>query len=269
MAGAALGVPVLVGSRGSDLLRIGDPVTRKGTARAVRAAAATLVVSEELKRAAVAMGAPAERVHTIVNGCDRQIFYPADRLEARRELGIDPDAPVLLFVGHLLASKGVPELVEAFRAIRGSQPRAQLAVIGEGALEGTLAAAAVPGMTLVGPKKPAEIARWMAACDVFTLPSHSEGCPNVVLEALACGRPVVGSSAGAIPDLLDEASGILTRAGDAAALRTALEQALERARRGAWDAAEIAAKHGRSWEDTARETLDVCRMVLPSPYWNE
>jgi glycosyltransferase involved in cell wall biosynthesis len=260
MAGRKLGVPVIVGSRGSDLLRIPDRVTRRGTARALRQASAAIVVSGELRREAVALGAPADQVHLVVNGCDRSVFHPADRAAARAALGIDPRARLVLYVGHLLGSKGLNELAAAWRGVRAAVPDASLALIGEGALRPTLAAS--PGLTLLGPRPAREIAQWLAACDLFTLPSHSEGCPNVVIEALACGRPVVGAAVGAIPDLLDETSGLLVPPRDSAALEAALIQALH----SRWDQSVIAAAHARSWEDAAAETLRVCGIVLQLPY---
>jgi glycosyltransferase involved in cell wall biosynthesis len=260
MAGRKLGVPVIVGSRGSDLLRIADGVTRRGTARALRQAAAAIVVSGELRREAISLGAPADRVHLVVNGCDRSVFHQGDRAAARAALGVDPSARLVLYVGHLLASKGLTELASAWSAVRAAVPHAALALIGEGAMRPTLAAS--PGINLLGPRPAREIAQWLAACDVFTLPSHSEGCPNVVIEALACGRPVVGTTVGAIPDLLDETSGLLVAPRDSEALQKALIRALH----SNWDPSAIAAAHARSWQDAAAETLRVCEVVLPLPY---
>ena len=133
-----------------------------------------------------------------------------------------------------------------------------MVLIGEGPLHASLEAANKPGLRLAGPKSAGEIAQWLSACDVFSLPSYSEGCPNVVIEALACGRPVVGSTVGAIPDLVDRTCGVLVSAGKPQELRTGLERALE----SDWDAEAISSRHGRSWRDAAEETLRICQMVL-------
>src|SRR6185437_8672908 len=72
------------------------------------------------------------------------------------------------------------------------------------------------------------IPRWMSAVDVFCLPSRNEGCPNVILEALASGKPVVATRVGGIPELLtDGDNGYLVPAEDPAALAGALAKALE------------------------------------------
>lgn len=110
----------------------------------------------------------------------------------------------------------------------------------------------------VGNQNPDEVARWLAASNVFCLPSYSEGCPNVVIEALACGRPVVASDVGGIPELMDSRCGILVPPRDARQLADALAQALDRP----WNEDEIAGSSRRTWQDMARETLDVCRSVV-------
>ncbi len=80
-----------------------------------------------------------------------------------------------------------------------------------------------------------QVATWMGAADVFCLPSLNEGCPNVVLEALFSGRPVVASRVGGIPEMVNEPNGLLPPAGDALALASALALALDRS----WDAPSL------------------------------
>ena len=72
---------------------------------------------------------------------------------------------------------------------------------------------------MLGRRKSGEVAQWMRAADIFCLPSHSEGCPNVIVEALACGRPIVASNVGGIPELVDEGCGILMAPRDPGKLR--------------------------------------------------
>jgi glycosyltransferase involved in cell wall biosynthesis len=201
------------------------------------------------------LGAPPSRVHTILNGCDRSIFSQQDTVAARRRLGFPEDAELVLFVGHLIRDKGIGDLIEAWERLSGKRRRLRLAFIGEGSMESSLRKLDQERVLLLGPKTAGEVAQWLAACNLLCLPSYSEGCPNVVLEALACGRPVVATTVGAIPDLLDDTCGIQVPPGNARALKNALAEALE----SSWDSSLIARRHGRGWQDAAAETLEVCR----------
>ena len=98
-----------------------------------------------------------------------------------------------------------------------------------------------------------EVAVWMAAADLVTLPSYMEGCPNVILEALACGRPVVATNVGGIPEIMSDECGKLVPPRDSAQLANALASVLDRT----WDASALSAHWGRSWKDVAAELLDI------------
>ena len=107
-----------------------------------------------------------------------------------------------------------------------------------------------------------EVAQWLAACDVFTLPSWQEGTPNVVLEALASGRPVVATRVGGIPDVLpDPQAGRLVPARDAASLADAIAVTIERARRGELAPERMRALGPKSWNESADALADVLRSL--------
>jgi len=263
LAGAELGVPVIVKCLGSDLRVIPDALSRSLVKSTLQRASFVLTTSEDLRRCALHLGATEARTRTIRNGCDSAVFHPTDRLEARRSLGVDADAELVLFVGRLVAVKGIGELLDAVRKLRAKHPKLRVACIGEGVLEQELhSAAADPAIaehvTFLGRKPPEEVARWLAACDLLCLPSYSEGCPNVVLEALFCGRPVVASDVGGVPELVDSGCSILVPPRDSTRLAEAIDVALHRT----WDAAAISRHYGRSWDDVGRETFEVCQTVL-------
>ena len=257
------GLPLVAGARGSDL-RVRDAISRGLTRPVVRAAQRLLVVSEDLGRVAVEnYGADAARIRTIPNGCDASLFHPADRDAARAQLGIAAtDAEVVTYVGRLVAEKGLRELLEAYRTLSVARPRLRLVLVGEGPMREEIVSrlAGDPSLqvTLAGAQPPAEVARWMAASDLVTLPSYSEGHPNVLVEALACGRPVVATPVGGIPEVVDADSGILVPARDAAALAAGLAQALDRR----WDEATLARKFSRDWRQVAEDTLEACEQAL-------
>ncbi|KAF1707362.1 glycosyltransferase [Pseudoxanthomonas sacheonensis] len=256
------GLPLVAGARGSDL-RVRDAVSRALTRPVVNAAQRLLVVSEDLGRvAAENYGADPARIRTIPNGCDASLFHPADRAASRTLLGIAADAEVVTYVGRLVPEKGLRELLDACRTLAAARPRLRLVLVGEGPMREEIATrlAADPSLqvTLAGAQPPAEVARWMAASDLVTLPSYSEGHPNVLVEALACGRPVVATPVGGIPEVVDADSGILVPARDAGALAAGLAQALDRH----WDESALARKFSRDWRQVAEDTLEACEQAL-------
>jgi glycosyltransferase involved in cell wall biosynthesis len=261
--GKELGVPSAVCAIGSDIKRIQDPLTFRLTCKTLREACFVITVSEDLRSCAIRMGASPHAARTVVNGCDRSIFHPAGRAEARTALGVDHNTRLILFVGWLSPTKGLSELLEALNLLIPSYPDVKLACVGEGFYRKTMEERAAAGgiadrLLFTGRLTSTEIARWLAASDVFCLPSHSEGCPNAVIEAIACGRPVVGTRVGGFPDLVSESCGFLVEPRHPAQLANALAEALRRS----WCPERISSQFGRSWEDAAKETWQICRDLL-------
>lgn len=262
-AGRRLGVPVIVRSIGSDIRRIPDAFTRYYTRRTLREAAMVLTASTDLRERAIELGASKDRCRAILNGCDITVFHPMDRLEARRDLQLKTDAEIAVFVGSILPSKGLIDLLGALERLASRRPRLEIYCIGGGPfqkeLETRIKQVGLEGRYhLPGRRTSSQVAQWLAASDLFCLPSHSEGCPNVVIEAIACGRPVLGTNVGGIPELVDDDSGILAPPHSPAKLAEGLDAALSRR----WDPAVISGKYSRSWEQVAQETLAACMSVL-------
>lgn len=256
------GLPLVVGARGSDL-RVRDAVSRRLTRPVLHAAERILVVSEDLGRVAARdYDADPARIRAIPNGCDATIFHPRDRNEARAALGIDADAELLVYVGRLVPEKGLRELLDAMATLAPQRPKLQLALVGEGPMRAELDAkvAADPKLRVhvPGAQGPHEVARWMAASDLVTLPSYSEGHPNVLVEALACGRPVVATPVGGIPEVVDADCGLLVAARDPVALASGLRDALERQ----WDDGALSRRFSRGWDAVAADTLRACEEAL-------
>jgi glycosyltransferase involved in cell wall biosynthesis len=261
-AASRLGIPWVAGARGSDL-RVRDAVSRVLTGQVVRRARRLLVVSEDLRRVAIERyGAAPDRTITIPNGCNAAIFHPASRSEARRQLGVDEGARLVVYVGRLVPEKGLRELLEATAMLSQAHPRVELALIGDGPLRDELdqSARRIAGVPvhLPGALDASMVARWMAASDLITLPSYSEGHPNVLVEALASGRPVVATHVGGIPEVVDASCGVLVAPRDVHALSVALGQVMDRG----WDPDALARRFSRDWSGVARETLQVCMDVF-------
>jgi glycosyltransferase involved in cell wall biosynthesis len=256
--GKTLAVPVVAMSIGSDINLIGDPISALHTRAVLREADFLVTVSGDLRRKAVAMGAPPEKARAILNGCDLAVFHVKDRPEARQRLHIDPAAEAVVYIGRMDVKKGLRELVDATASLHPQRPELHVYLVGEGpdrhVIESAIQTRNATGYihALHGCASD-DVAVWMAAADLITLPSYMEGCPNVVLEALACGRPVVATNVGGIPELMNDECGCLVPPRDPAALAHALASVLDRT----WDAAAISARSSRSWSDVAAELLAI------------
>lgn len=173
---------------------------------------------------------------------------------------------IVLFVGNLVPVKGVDRLVKVWSKITSSGTDATLAIIGDGSergrMERAFAEAAMSGsVTFLGSRPHDEVALWMNAADCLCLASRSEGCPNVVLEAQACGLPVVATDAGACGEMLekDGVSVLVKMAGRSeeeicADLAAGIRRVLAA---GGRVEAPAAGLKMRSWEDMAEEVKEL------------
>jgi teichuronic acid biosynthesis glycosyltransferase TuaC len=193
--GQRLGLPVVVTSRGTDVTLIPNHALPRRLIRgAIRDAAALVTVSAALKQALVALGAPPDKVTVLRNGVDTVLFRPpADRAAARRVLGLD--GPTLISVGLLIERKGHHHTIAAMRQIPGFA----LLIVGEGPEQARLAGlieryGLADRVRLLGPRPHAELPSLYGAADALVLASSREGWANVLLEAMACGTPVVASN---------------------------------------------------------------------------
>jgi glycosyltransferase involved in cell wall biosynthesis len=261
--GKVLSVPVVTQSIGSDINRIGDPISAMQTRTVLRETDFLVTVSDDLRKKAVTMGAPPEKTRAVVNGCDLSVFHVRDRLEARQKLRIDPAAEAVVYIGRMDVKKGLRELVEAAASLHPERPNLHVYLVGEGpdrpliesAIQGNNATSYIHALPACAFD---DVAAWMAAADLVTLPSYMEGCPNVVLEALACGRPVVATNVGGIPEIMSDECGRLVPPREPTALAQALASVLDRT----WDAKAISAQRSRSWDTVAAELLEVFESLV-------
>ena len=214
--GAALGIPVVITARGTDVTWI--PHYRRPRAQiqwAAERAAAIVAVSQALKDKVTALGVDPGKITVLRNGVDLDRFEPRDRTVIRAKLGLT--GPVWLTVGHLVALKGVHIAIAALARV----PDATLLVAGEGPEQGKLRGLVEQlglhaRVRLLGAISHAELCDYYNAADVLVQASSREGMPNVVLESLACGTPVVAAPFAGISELLDA-----PEAGEIAAQRSA------------------------------------------------
>jgi glycosyltransferase involved in cell wall biosynthesis len=258
---AAHRVPFVVSAHGSDIFLAERSAAVRAFARfTLERAARVTACSDDLRRRAVALGAPEARTSTVPYGVDAAKFKSTADAEFRERLGAPPGARLVLALGRLVEKKGFGPLVEAVTGLSG----VQVAIAGAGDLHESLArriAETGAPVRLVGPLDRAAVVRALAAADVVVVPSvvdragNVDGLPNTLLEAMAAGRAIVASRVAGIPDVIaDGENGLLVPPGDVAALRAALtrlaaDDAL-RARLGAAARASALKRHG--WDRTAR-----------------
>ncbi|HWU76438.1 MAG TPA: glycosyltransferase family 4 protein [Rhodanobacter sp.] len=260
-----IGIPYVVKVHGSDLNVMAEDKLRRPQIRsALRHAGAVVAVSQALADKAVVIGADPSRVHTIYNGVDEQRFAPGEQGAARQRLQLAADHPLLLYVGNLKSTKGCIDLLEAFPAVLANRPQARLVYVGTGTCRAELQQRATAlgcsdRVDLVGAVPHAQLGDWFRAADVLCLPSHNEGVPNVVLEAMACGIPVVASRVGGIPEVLPAHAGILVPVRKPAALSAALIDATARD----WDRDRIV-EHARGfrWDDNIDRLDEILQTVI-------
>lgn len=261
--GKKLNIPVVTIAIGTDLNRPLKGIVKAYTRWTLQQSDLVITVSSKLAERAVELGTQQERVVPIINGCDTKIFRPLERTVAREQLGLDSNEISVLYVGRLDVLKGLLELVRACAELAKTDPRLRLTMVGEGPARAAIESLAAElsfrdRLRLVSPCPSSMVAQWMNAANVFALPSYAEGCPNVVVEALNCGIPVVATNVGGIPELVDSQRAVLVNPRSSDELTVALQTALTRS----WDHALIARRSRRSWDDKAQELYQVCEAVM-------
>jgi glycosyltransferase involved in cell wall biosynthesis len=208
--GRALRLPVVITGRGTDLTLIpNDAKARVQILWAAQEAVAMVTVCEDLRRRLIALGAPAERTLVLRNGVDLRLFCPRDRARARAALGIE--GFTLLCVGSLIPRKGHDLVLAAL----GQLPDCRLVIAGDGPRRAELEAQAKrlgvqDRVRFLGEIAHADLPDLYAAADVLLLASSREGWANVLLEAMACGTPVVATNVNGAGEVVQSpAAGLL------------------------------------------------------------
>ena len=219
-----LGKPFFVTARGTDLNLIPEyPFPRKLILKTASAASGSIGVCKALIDSLEQLGADPVKLHTLRNGVDLERFTPEPRELARQRLGLQTQGPYLLSVGHLIERKGHHIAIEALVAL----PGVTLLIAGSGPEERALKSLASrlgvsDRVHWAGVVPQAELRWWYSAADVLTLCSSREGWANVLLEAMACGTPVIATDIWGTSEVVStEAAGRLIERRDARALADA------------------------------------------------
>lgn len=166
----------------------------------------------------------------IPNAVDPEKFFPGDKAEARRKLGLDPAMPMVLFLaqkGSRSAFKDFDTLAEAFRLLRKEGGQATLLTVGGTPDADTLAALPQDVQFRPFSADRALIAEYYRAADIFCHATKADVCPLTIIESQACGTPVIGTAIGGVPEIIvDGVTGSLVPLGDARAMADALKRLL-------------------------------------------
>ncbi len=213
---------------------------RVGIRWASRAQATSAEIVEGLR----AIGVPEARIVRIPNGLADSAYRPAttkERKRLRRKLGLPEGRVLVLYAGRFANYKGVRDLAQAWAGLRRAEP-ATLVFVGAPAIDDPVEIP--PGTDTIVHPWTDRVVEYLQACDIYAHPSHADGMPNSLLEAMAAGLACVATRVAAVPEMIEDGrSGLLVDVGDAKALRAALTRLIDdkelRARLGKAAAKEV------------------------------
>jgi teichuronic acid biosynthesis glycosyltransferase TuaC len=252
--------PLVITARGSDINLLPQfALPRRWIRWAAGQAAAVIAVSQALKNELLGLDIDGSKVTVLRNGVDLELFRPMERRIVRDALGLR--RRTLLCVGNLLRSKGQDIAIKALTDLPGTD----LLLVGEGPDRGGFESLArsldvAHRVRFVGGVPQEELSRYYSAADILVHASMREGWPNVLLEAMACGTPVVASSVGGAAEIVrSKAAGLLVRERSAAVFAETLKRMFA-------DLPDRAATRHYAetfgWDEIARTQTQLYRTIL-------
>jgi glycosyltransferase involved in cell wall biosynthesis len=277
------GKPAWIMVLGTDTQHLDNPARARPILRAAADARGLICVCEPLAERLVRAGVSRDQVHVVPNGVDASRFHCRAPVLAQRELiamarrdgyehvnrfftDLQPGARIVLFVGNLVEVKAPDLLLEAFSRLRDADPvmreHLHLVVIGSGAMQPLLesranVSSACGRVHFMGNLPHEMIPLWMNIADCLGLTSRSEGMPNVILEALASGLPLVCTRVGACESMVaGESATRLAPSGDSGAISRGMKEVLMLDT----NRTELAARHGAyTWRHQAQHILELIK----------
>ena len=221
--------PLIITARGSDINLVADfAYPRRLILWAARQAHAIVTVSAALKQKLVGLGIEPARVVVLRNGVDVELFQPVPQQAARRALDVGEE-PLMVSVGNLVPEKGHAVVIDALTEL----PEMRLLIVGDGAQRRDLERHAERRgvrhrVSFLPVRAQPELKLVYSAADVLVLASSREGWPNVLLEAMACGTPVVAANVGGVPEIItDPAAGCIVTERTGIAFASAVRDVLQ------------------------------------------
>mgnify|MGYP001547639783 CR=1 FL=1 len=256
-----LNKPLVITARGTDVNLFAD---YKKSGKKIKQAAdqsdAIICVADSLRQKLISKGVEADKILVLRNGVDRNIFYPvnsSERAVLRKKIGIDNQT--VLAVGNLTKIKGFDLLLDSL----AKTAEINLIIIGEGEEKDNLMHQAkslnlTNRVRFIYNISQSKLRDYYNAADILVLASIREGMPNVVLESIACGTPVVSTNVGGVSEVLTPECGIIIKKRDSAHIAEAIEKVLL----GNYSREKIATIGGKnSWKETTQGQLEVFQMT--------
>ena len=242
--------PLSVSALGSDIHEFTKyRIIRDMIYLTLKNADVVISVCQALKSDIIKMGIQDSKIHVIPSGVDINRFYPIDKNNARTKLGLPKNGNIILSVGSLIPLKGFQTIIAALPNILKKHPETYLYIIGKGQYKKDLINLIDQfdlknHVVLVGQRPNHELPFWYNAADIFCLASFREGWPNVVMEAIACGTPVVATKVFGIPEIINSSDlGILVKP-DKNSVKDGLMEAINTI----WDRKKISSfTNNRTW----------------------
>lgn len=265
--GCRVGTPVVCTTHGGDIniYPHWTKFIRMVTQQAIRSVDVLIAVSTESKERTLALETPKQDIQVILNGVDLQLFTPRDKRLSRRELGLPQDKRIIVYASRLAKEKGLSFLLAAFKTVLERENDCLLILVGDGHYRQPLAQEVAEmglqdDVVFTGYRPHAEVAIWMNAGDLIVLPSLTEGSPLPIYEALACGKPMVASRVGGIPEIItSDDYGLLVPPANSEALAEALLCGLHKE----WNPQQLRKYSTRySWANVANQLADLYGELL-------
>jgi glycosyltransferase involved in cell wall biosynthesis len=256
------GTPTVVTVRGDDIRTFSRYFLRRLQLKyTLRNSAWVWTVCDDLRQWVERITPGVTRLGVSLNGVDTKKFHPRDRVECRRKLGLPEDRTILISVGRIEPAKGQHLMMESLRilSVGGDYLLVFVGPVDDGnyankmrdcasrdGLESRIVWAGVVGHDALGD--------WLCSAEIFVMASENEGCPNSLLEAMACGIPVVVTPVGGIPELVREGDGCIFAERTANSLARGIAEMEERIRhRG--NKARFHEGSVRTWDKVADQIL--------------
>jgi glycosyltransferase involved in cell wall biosynthesis len=267
-------LPLVCSLRGSDIhtYPFQNKLTKILTRKVILKADQVVSVSDALKNAAERIAQPKREIRVVYNGCEiTELARADDRNEdIRKQLGIKVKDIAMIFVGDIDRVKGIYELINAFMLLKGKYSNLHLILLGNGpdlqtVRNMTLLNSSTRAIHFMDTRPHDEVFQCLKAADLFVLPTYNEGLPNALLEAMACGLPIIATKVGGIPEVVRNGiNGILIEPMNSGALYHAMDFVLSNN-----DIAEMMARKGKmlverefTWQNTAERIITIYDNLL-------